>query len=418
MIYKLMPGLRFLLNYQRSFLSGDITAGITVAILFIPQCIAYSIIAGAPPIYGLYAATLPLLVYVLFGSSRFLSVGPVSIVGLLAFSGISSIVEPESSQFLGLVVLLGVVVGGIQFALGCIHFGKIVDFIPSALISGFTSAVALIIAFNQLKHLFGVKLTPYKEVVSFFTDLSLKLSQVNPYTLLIGIASMILLIVVKKFKPILPGSFIVVVLGTFIVAWTDLYRKDVSIVGTIPGGLPELTIPSIHMDTIMLLLPIAFGIAVISFLESYAVAKALADKNGDSLQANQELRGIGLANIASSFVGAIPVAGAFSRTAVNYQSGAKTNLSSIITVLIILITLLFFTPLFYFLPKSALAAIIIVSVIGLVDVKRAKYLMKHPQTDTVIFMVTFLATLFIGVLYGLVGGIILSILFVLAKKSL
>jgi sulfate permease, SulP family len=416
MIYKLMPGLKQLLHYKPSFLLTDAVAGLTVAILFIPQCIAYSLIAGVPPNFGLYSATLPLLVYVLFGTSKYLSVGPVSVVSLLAFSGISSISDPGSIQYLHFMVILGLIVGGIQLLLGCINIGKVFDYIPSTLISAFISAVAIVIAFNQIEHIIGVPLQSYKELFAFFNELVVKIQHVNYYTLSIGFGCIVFLLYIKRYCPILPGSFIVVILSTLIVDNFNITNNGVAIVGSIPQGFPEITFPSVEFYMIKLIFPIALGIAIISFLESYAVAKSLAEKEGDSINANEELRGLGFANISSSFVSAIPVAGAISRTAVNYQTGAKTNFSLIVTLLSILVTLLFFTPLFYSLPKASLASIIIVSVIGLVDVKKFKRLINNPQLDTITFMVTFFTTLSVGVFNGLLCGILISVVLSFFKR--
>jgi SulP family sulfate permease len=411
LIDKFIPGLISLSNYKRANLSGDLTAGMIVAILFIPQSMAYAIIAGVPPVLGLYAGTFPLVVYALCGTSKQLSVGPVSIVSLLAFSGVAAIAEQNSFQFIELIVTLGLMVGLIQLLMSVVRVGHLFDHISSAVIGGFTSAAAIVIALNQVESILGITLSNYKQIFEFIQELLSQISQVNLYTAGIGIGSLLLLVLLKRNLKLSPGPFLVVIISTLVVYYFHLQTEGVQIVGDIPKGLPQFAVPTITLHTLKLLLPVAFSISLISFLESFAVAKAIAEKEKNQLNTNQELTGLGLANITSSIVGSIPVAGAFSRTAVNYQSGAKTNASSLITALIIFVTLLFFTPLFYYLPKATLAAIIIVAVSGLIDFKQFILLTKTAPLDSFLFVVTFVSTLLTGIFNGLLIGIILSTLF-------
>lgn len=416
MIYKVMPGLKRLVHYKKSHLSSDLTAGIIVAVLFIPQSMAYATIAGVPIVIGLYAATLPLTVYALFGSSRYLSVGPVSIVSLLAFSGISSLTPLASSHYLELLLLLGLMIGSIQFIMGFFRTGFIFEYISPAVITGFTSAAAIIIALNQIKSLIGVSLPPYTDFLSYTLTIIDYLPEANLDTVVIGFSSLCFLLLLKKIHPTL-GPLLVIISSIILVQLQTLEKKGVEIVGTIPSGLPTLSINFLTLDTFQLLLPIALMIAFISFLESYAVAKTLAARDKENINTNQELVGLGLANISSSFIGSIPVAGALSRTAVNYQSGAKTNLSLVITAIFILITLLYFTPLFYYLPKATLAAIIILSVSKLINLKSVPHMIKSTPMDAMILLSTFLATLMIDIFLGLLTGIGLSIFFHLIRKK-
>ncbi|WP_019416199.1 SulP family inorganic anion transporter [Paenisporosarcina sp. TG20] len=418
MIFRLMPGLKRIYHYKKSYITGDLTAGIIVAILFIPQSMAYAIIAGVPLVIGLYAATLPLIVYALFGSSKYLSIGPVSIVSLLAFSGISSFAQPDSSYFLELILLLGLIVGSIHLIMGLLKTGYFFDYISPAVISGFTSAVAIIIALNQIKSLLGVSLPPYNDFFSYTLEIIKKLHETNPYTILIGIGSICMLIIIKKTTSMSLGPLIVVIIYTLFVNFYALQKKGVDIVGEIPKGLPELSLNIPTLDIIQLLLPIAFTIAFISFLESYAVVKTLAARDKEQINTNQELVGLGLANISSSLVGSIPVAGAISRTAVNYQSGAKTNLSLLITAACIIITLLFLTPLFHYLPKATLAAIIILAVSNLINLKEITLLLRTSPINAVLLISTFLATLLLNVFWGLLIGIGLSIFINMIRRTL
>jgi SulP family sulfate permease len=416
LIQRYLPGLNNLAGYNSSKLAGDLNAGIMVAILFIPQCMAYAMIAGVPPVIGLYAATLPLIIYSFFGTSRHLSVGPVSIVSLLAFSGVSAMAEPGTPSFLGIIVLLGMVVGIIQLLMGVIKIGPLFDYISHAVITGFTFAVALIIAFNQIESIMGVNLSSYQNPIQFSLELINNSKDSNLYTIAIGFVSIFCLIVIKRIIPLSIGPFIVIILSTLCVSYYQLDLKGITIVGEIPKGLPNIGIPLFSIHTLQEIVPVAFGIASISFLESYAVAKAIAQKENYQINTNKELIGLGFSNISTSFIGTIPVAGAFSRTAVNYNSGAKTNISSLISAVFIIISLLFLTPLFYFLPVASLSAIIIVSVLSLIDLNE---LFLHARTlsfESVVFFVTLIATLIIDIFTGLIIGILVSILFSFVNK--
>lgn len=417
MISKLLPGLNILTQYSRSYLTGDITAGIIVAILFIPQSMAYAVIAGVPPVIGLYAGTFPLLVYVIFGTSRHLSVGPVSIVSILAFSGVAAIAEPNSTQLINFIIALGLMVGFIQLFMSLINIGYLFNHISHAVIGGFTSAAAIVIAVNQVDSILGITLSSYKSFDVFISEIFAKLPLLNLYSTGIGLGSIVLLVLFKKYLKLALGPLLVIAISTLFVATFQLHQAGLKIVGNVPKGLPEFTFPILSIQDLQLLLPTAFAIAFISFLESYAVAKAVAEKDNAQLSANHELVGIGLANITSTLVGSIPVAGALSRTAVNYQSGAKTNLSSLITALLIFTTLLLFTSFFFYLPKAALAAIIIVAVTNLIEFKQFVLLVRTTPFDAFIFIITFIGTLLVDIFFGLLIGIVLSILFSLLKKT-
>lgn len=418
MIFKIMPGLKQLVHYHLSYLPNDLTAGMVVAFLLIPQSMAYAVIAGVPVVFGLFAAIFPVLIYALFGNSRYLSVGPVSIASLLAFTGIAALVKPHSSHFFTLIILLTLIVGVVQLMLGLIKFGSFFDYISPAVISGFTSAAAVIIAITQIPAIMGVSLASFQNIADYLLEITHHLHQVNIFTVILGFSSLWLLIILKtKFHTSL-GPLIVIVASIIIVYFFHLEQRGVQIIGGIPRGLPSISLQLPTFDTFLSLLPIAFMIGFISFAESYSVAKTLAAKKNEQLNPNQELLGLGLANLTSSIVGAIPVAGAISRTAVNHQSGAKSNFSLFVAAAFVLITLLYLTPLFYFLPKATLAAVIIVAVTNLINVKDMRYYLKHAPFLAIIMLSTFLATLMIDIFVGLMIGIFLSLLYTFIKTKL
>ncbi|MEC5423301.1 SulP family inorganic anion transporter [Virgibacillus sp. C22-A2] len=410
MIFKLMPGLKHLVQYNYDNLTGDLFAGLIVTFLLLPQSMAYAIIAGVPLAAGLFAATFPLIVYALFGNSKYLSVGPVSVVSLLGFSGISSIVQPHSSQFLELMILLALIVGIVQIFMGLIKFGSIFEYVSLALISGFTSAIAIIISVNQIKSIMGVSLPGYNNFLNYSIEVLKHLPKVNIITVVIGLGSLIILLALKKKFPVSPGPLIVIIASVLIVNYYDLNKIGVDIVGEIPQELPVISINIPAFDTFLILIPIACMIGFISFVESYAIAKTLSNKENEILNPNQELIGLGLANMTSSFVGAIPVAGAISRSAVNHQSGAKSNLSLLIAAFFMLFSIIYLTPLFYYLPKATLAAIIIIAVSNLINLKQIIYYFKSTSVDALIFLATFIATLMIDIFIGLIIGFFFSFL--------
>lgn len=417
MIKKFMPIFEWLPNYKKSDLSGDMSAGLIVAIMLIPQGMAYAMLAGLPPVIGLYASTVPLLIYALFGTSRQLAVGPVAMVSLLVLAGVSTIAEPGTDEYISLVLLLMFMIGVIQLLMGILKLGFLVNFMSHAVISGFTSAAAIIIGLSQLKHLIGVSLEADKEVFLILWETVNRISEINPVTLSIGVISIILLIVLKKVIPKIPAPLIVVVASILTVYFLQLQNTGVKIIGEVPQGLPSLSLPAVTGEALIALLPIALTISFVGFMESIAMAKAIAAKEKYKVVPNKELTGLGLANIGGSFISGYPVTGGFSRSAVNYQAGARTPLATIITAVLITLTLLFFTGLFYYLPNAVLAAIIMVAVYSLIDVKEAKYLFRIRKADGSVWVITFLATLFFGIVEGIIIGVIYSLLVFVGKRS-
>lgn len=409
---RFIPAVGWLRRYQRADLPGDLAAGLIVAVVLIPQAMAYAQLAGLPPAMGLYAATVPLIAYALMGSSRHLAVGPVAIVSILTFSGVSALAEPGSAEFAALAVLLALLVGVILFGLGLLRGGFLVNFLSHAVISGFTSAAAIVIGLNQLKHLLGVKLAAGAPLPQLWEALS-RLGEANPLTVLIGGLSVAALLVFKRLKPRFPAPLAVVAVATALVYLLGLHERGVSIVGAVPAGLPGLSLPPLSLAALQALLPTALTIALVGFAESVAVAKSLAAKAKTKIDADQELRGLGLANMAAATFSGYPVAGGFYRSVGNYQAGARTPLASILTAIIIMLALLFFTPLFTYLPSAALAAVVMVAVAGLIDLKEPQHLFKLKRIDAATLLLTFAATLVIGIEQGLLIGVAFSLLAVI-----
>lgn len=405
-----IPALQWINTYNRSDLRGDLSAGLTVGVMLIPQGMAYSMLAGLPPIYGLYASTIPLVLYAVFGTSRQLAVGPVAMVALLIATGISQLAEAGSADYIALAILLALLVGLIQLLMGVFRLGFLVNFLSHPVISGFTSAAALIIGLSQLKHLLGIDLGRSHFIHEILIEAFSRLAEVNASTFIVGVAGVAIIMVLKKVNKAIPGPLVAVIVSILAVMALNLAPNGVAIVGAIPEGLPALRVPDLTMEDVRSLMPIAITIALIGFMESIAVAKAIQRRHKNyEIDSNQELIGLGVANIGGAFFQAFPTTGGFSRTAVNDQAGARTGLASIVSAALILFTLLFLTPLFYNLPKAILASVIMVAVFGLIDVKEARYLWKVDRKDFTLLVISFLSTLLLGIEAGILVGVGLSL---------
>lgn len=414
---KIFPVLRTFQGYNSQIFKGDLNAGITVGIMLIPQGMAYALLAGMPPVYGLYASIIPLLIYALFGTSRQLAVGPVAMVSLLIIAGVGEITEVGSDRFIQLAVLTALGVGIVQFLMGLFRMGFLVNFLSHPVLSGFTSAAALIIGASQIKNLLGVNLPRTNYVHEIIAGLSQQISEIEPITTAIGIGAIAAIIFIRKWKKTFPSALFVVAAGTLVTFGLGLADEGVKIVGEVPKGLPSFDAGFVSFSDMRLLIPIILVISLVSYMESIAVAKAIAKKHGYKVDANQELIGLGMANIGGSFFQSFPTTGGFSRTAVNDQSGANTTLAAVISAGIIALTVLFLTPLFYYLPSAVLAAIIMVAVAGLFDYKEMIHLWKTDRKDFVMLMVTFVATLALGIEEGIGIGVLISLALVIYSSS-
>jgi len=415
----IFPILEWLPNYNKSWLKGDLSAGLTVGIMLVPQGIAYAMIAGLPPIYGLYTAMIPQIMYAIFGTSRQLAVGPVAMDSLIVASGVATLAEIGTENFIEFAILLAFMMGVLQVIFGFFKLGFLVNFLSRPVISGFTSAAALIIAFSQLKHLLGVNIQSDNKLHSLIISLFQHLKDVNYIAFAIGGISILILIFFKRITKKIPAALIVVVLGILAVKYLKLEEAGVQIIGNIPEGLPSLKMPSFNIEIMKELFPIALTLSFVAFLEAISVAKAIELKHNNSYKviANKELIAIGLGNIVGSFFQTYPATGGMSRTAVNNQVGAKTPMAAIISSLVIGFTLLFLTPVFYYLPKSIIAAIIIVAVYGLLDFKVPKQILKYSKRELIILNSTLLVTAVVGIKEGIFIGVILSIAMLIYRST-
>ena len=417
-LQRLIPILEWLPNYTRSRFKGDFIAGITVAIILIPQGIAYALIAGLPPIYGLYCALVPQLVYAIFGSSRQVAIGPVAMDSLIVATGVSTLALAGSDSYIVIAILLAFMVGGIQFLLGVFRLGFVVNFLSKPVISGFTSAVALTIGINQFRNLFGVDFIQSDQIQYVLEDIWSNIIDFNSHTTTIGLISVAVIIILRKINKKIPNALIVVVVGILTIRYFGNDFVDVAIVKDIPSGLPSFSFPELDISQMKELLPIALTLVMVGYLETISIGKSLEAKQDEyKIRPNQELMALGLSNMIGSWFKAYPSTSSFSRSAINQESGATTGMASLVSVFMVLITLLFLTPLFYHLPKTVLAAIIIVAVFGLVNIKEAIFLWKANNLDFWSLIATFFSTLLFGIEYGIMIGVGLSLIILIFRTS-
>ncbi len=416
-LHKVLPFLAWIPHYPRKNFSSDLSAGLTTAVMLIPQGMAYAMLAGLPPIMGLYASFVPLAVYALLGTSRQLAVGPVAMVSLLTLNGVSAQAKPGSETFIALAVSLSLLVGVIQLAMGVLKLGFLVNFLSHPVISGFTSAAALIIGASQLGPVFGVQTTGGASILATLDEAFAQLPKWHVPTLVLGALAILALELMRRWKSAFPRALVVVVLGT-VGAWAlGLGEAGVKVVGDVPSGLPAPTVAGMNWEILSGLLPTAVTIAMVGFMESISVGKAFARRGRYELDPNQELVGLGAANLAGSFFSAHPVTGGFSRTAVNAEAGAKSGLASLITAAAVGLTLLLLTPLFYYLPRVVLAAIILTAVASLVDVREVRHLWRVKRSDLALLVLTFFATLALGIEEGILIGVGASLLWFIVRTT-
>lgn len=386
--------------------------------MLIPQGMAYAMIAGLPPVFGLYAALIPQLIYTITGTSRQLAVGPVAMDSLLVASGLGALKLSGLDEYISMAIFLALFMGAIQFVLGLLRMGFLVNFLSRPVISGFTSAAAIIIGFSQLNHLLGTDIERSNQIHVLLKNTMATLGGINYYSLAIGLTAILFLKSMKKIDKRIPAALVVVVLGILTVYAFDLNSLGVRIVEDVPGGLPLFEPPSFSWTRVNELFPIAMTLALIAFMEAISVAKAVEVKQKEyEVDANQELIALGTSNIIGAFFQSYPTTGGFSRTAVNEQSGARTGIASLISAVVVGLTLMYLTPLFYFLPNSVLAAIIMVAVFGLIDIQYPKRLYRNRKDEFALLVFTFLVTLIVGIKEGILLGVLVSLLLLVYRTS-
>ncbi|TRD12779.1 sulfate permease [Erythrobacter insulae] len=432
MLARYLPIFEWGRTYDRKVLSNDLMAAVIVTIMLIPQSLAYALLAGLPPVVGLYASILPLVLYAIFGTSRTLAVGPVAVISLMTASAAGAVADQGTAQYLEAAVTLAMLSGVMLVILGLLRAGFLANLLSHPVISGFITASGILIATSQLKHILGVSAggDNWPEMLGALAGV---ITQTNVWTFGIGISATLFLFWVRKgAKPALQaiglperaaemtakaGPVAAVALTILAVLAFDLDQRGVNLVGAIPQGLPPFAVPSTDIALIEKLWVPALLISIIGFVESVSVAQTLAAKRRQRIAPDQELVGLGAANIASAFSGGYPVTGGFARSAVNFDAGAQTPAAGAFTAVGIALATLFLTPLLFSLPIATLAATIIVAVLSLVDLKTPIRLWRYSKADFAAHIATTAVTLIAGVELGVIAGVAVGLLLYLWRAS-
>lgn len=429
---KYLPILDWGRRYKGETFVNDGIAAVIVTIMLIPQSLAYALLAGLPPQVGLYASILPLVAYAIFGTSRAMAVGPVAVISLMTAVAAGKIAAQGSPEYIAVALILALISGLMLLVMGLLRLGFIANFLSHPVISGFITASGILIAVSQLKHILGIEASGHN-LIEMLQALLSNLPQTNIPTVIIGMISTAFLFWVRgNLKPLLMklgvserlstigtkiGPVIAVVVAIVAVALLGLASQGVKIVGDIPKGLPALSVPEFDLALWRSLLASSLIIAVIGFVESISVAQTLAAKRRQRIDPDQELIGLGAANIAGAFSGGYPVTGGFARSAVNFDAGAETPAAGAMTAIGIALATLFLTPLLYFLPIATLAATIIVAVLSLVNIADIREAWTYSKADFAAMMATIILTLTVGVEVGVLSGVVLSIALFLLRSS-
>ncbi|QTA90716.1 SulP family inorganic anion transporter [Desulfonema magnum] len=415
LLHHLFPFLNWVKDYDRSVFRADMVAGITVAVVLIPQSMAYAMLAGLPPIYGLYAGAIAPIIAALWGSLRQLATGPIAIMSLLVLTTLTPMAEPGSPHFIELAILLGHIVGILYLIMGVLRMGHVMAFISHSAVRGFTAAAALIIIATQMPNLLGLTVEKHEYILPMLLEILKGVPSLHASTALIGVISFAIIYGLKRIRPAFPASLLALLLTTSAVYFFNLHNSGVRIVGEFPGGLPIFKLPIFDMDIGFSLIGPAVIIALVSFAEIYSVGKVISSETGQKVDVNQEFIGQGLANIIGSFFQCPPVSGSFSRTAINFSAGARTGISGVVSGIIVIFALLFLTPLFTYIPKAALAALVISAVLLLFHPKEVFILWKKNHHDGAVAVTVFVLALLAKPDYALLIGVMISLMLFLWK---
>lgn len=419
LLRKISPLFSDLIYYKKTTFRADLLAGLTVGVMLIPQGMAYAVLTGLPPIYGLYGGLIPLIIYALLGTSRHLSVGPVAVSCIVLAQGLMSLgYEPFSEQYVTYAIIGGLFIGILQFLFGFFKLGAVVSFLSRPVNTGFTAAVAIIIFVSQLKDFLGIAIPRKLGLFEKMQYAAQHISEANWIAVALCLGAMLMMYILKKVNRKIPGALLAVIIGILFAYFFEMPSYGLAVVGDIPSGLPSFEMLNISKPIFIEMLPVTFAVAIISIIECIGIGKSIEAKHDYyHIKPSQELMAIGLSKIGGAFFQSIPTSGSFTRSAVNSESGAKTQVSSLFTAAVILLTLLFLTPIFYYLPKAILAAIILMSIRSLVDIDEIKKLWNFHKTEFALMLVTFFVTLFLGIEIGVMTGVLLSIINILIKSA-
>jgi SulP family sulfate permease len=408
------PFLEWIKDYRGKSFRGDLIAGLTVSAVLIPQAMGYAMLAGLPPVYGLYAGVLAPAIGGMWGSLRQLATGPIAIASLLVLTALSPIAEPGTQPYLDLAFQLALLVGLIYLVFGVFRLGAVMAFVSYSAVRGFTAAASLIIISTQVPRMLGIEVENHEYILPMLVGIVEQIPSINLPTAIVGVVSFFIIFGLKKIRPWIPAALVTLIIAT-IAVYFGLREMGIAVIGETPGGLPRPHLPAFDLAVTNTLLGPAFVIALVSFAETYAVGKAISAKTEQMVDVDQEFIGQGLANLLGSFFQSYPVSGSFSRTAINHATGAVTGISGVIASLIVVLVLLFLTPLFAFVPRAALAALVISAVLTLFKPMEVFTLWRVNRHDGIVAISVFFLALVAKPDFALLIGVVISLVLFLWK---
>lgn len=416
-LVRLFPFLRWWYLVDRRSVKNDILAGLTGAVVVLPQGVAFAMIAGLPPVYGLYTAMVPPIIAGLFGSSRHLISGPTTALSIVVFATVSKIAAPGTSEFISLALTLTFLAGVYQLALGLARMGVLINFISHSVVVGFTAGAAVLIATSQLKHYFGIAIPAGESFVHTWQALIGRIAETNLYVLTIATITLGVALALQIYRSRWPGLLIAMTVGSIVALIMGAPAHDIKLVGELPAQLPPLSLPDLSLGTLKVLGSGAFAVAMLGLVEAVSIARSVAAKSGQHIDGSQEFIGQGLSNIVGSFFSSYASSGSFTRSGLNYEAGAVTPLSAVFAALSLVIIVLLVAPLASHLPIAAMAGILLLVAYRLVDFHHIKTIFLSSKSETAVLLVTFFATLFVELEFAIYVGVMMSLVMYLNRAS-
>lgn len=414
---RIFPFLRWWPRVNRETLKADLIAGFTGAVVVLPQGVAFALIAGLPPVYGLYSAMVPPVIAALFGSSRHLISGPTTALSIVVFATVSKFAEPGSAQFISLALTLTFLAGVYQLVLGLARMGALVNFVSHSVVVGFTAGAAILIATSQLKHFLGLDIPAGESFLHTWQDIFRQSREIDPYVTAIAAVTLIAGVLFMRFRPRWPGMLFAMILGSLLAALLAYETKGIELVGEIPARLPPLSVPDLSLKSLKALGSGALAVAMLGLVEAVSIARSVALKSGQRIDGNQEFIGQGLANIVGSFFSSYASSGSFTRSGINYAAGAVTPLAAIFAAASLALIVLAVAPLAAHLPIAAMAGILMIVAYRLIDFHHIANILRTSKRETAVLATTFLATLFVELEFAIYVGVMLSLVIYLMRTS-
>ncbi|MCW9015131.1 MAG: SulP family inorganic anion transporter [Gammaproteobacteria bacterium] len=416
-LHTIFPFLAWFKLITKESMKADLIAGLTGAVIVLPQGVAFATIAGLPPEYGLYTAMVTPIVAALFGSSFHLVSGPTTAISIVVFSSISHHAEPGSPEFISLALTLTFLAGIYQLSFGLARLGSLVNFVSHTVVIGFTAGAALLIATSQIKHITGIFVPKGESFLHTWVDIAAGFGEINIYLFIIALATLFSALLAKRLMPKAPYLLIGMVVGSVLAIFLQQHTDSIKLVGEIPAHLPPLSSPVFSFETIKMLAPEAFAVALLGLIEAVSISRAVATKSSQRIHASQEFIGQGMSNIFGSFFSSYAGSGSFTRSGINYEAGAKTPLSAIFAALFLMLIVLLIAPLTAYLPIAAMGGVILLVAYNLIDIHHIKDVLRFSKSESSILLTTFFATLFLELEFAIYLGVLLSLVLFLAKTS-